>query len=509
MRSLVSPLVTCHPAASPSSRQEPACPPSHVLPWPDPVIDTLGHDPRSLYVEMFLLPTLGPTTLLLARHLAQRFDQAPDGVPLDLMETSLALGLGPRGAPTPRWSGRSPAWPSSTSPAAVPATPRRTARPTARTVPRPPSSSGRSATFPPVNRRHLKRLPPSLQHTLSSWPAAHLADAARRRARRVAFVLLETGDDADLVERALHRLGFHPAVCREAAEWAAPPPRRGGAAEGRPRLARHGARRRHPRPVAGPAGRRRRRHQPRAETRHRGARRRGRRRDPARGARLPGSCQPGTQPGPREPAAGLPMPGAGARRTVPPGTAGPPRRSPLRLRSPPAPRSTTGTAGASRPSVAGWLRERPDVSWCSPARASPPSRASPTSAARRACGPRTPPPRRPATLQYYVADPDGPRPGPGATGIDSEIWSQEPNAGHRALAELERQGHARHARHPERRRPPPRRRHLARAVVEIHGTVREASASTCGGVGPDGDACIDRVRGRRGRPALPRAAAGS
>ena len=34
-----------------------------IKPWPDPVIDTLGHDPRSRYAETFWLPTLGPPTV--------------------------------------------------------------------------------------------------------------------------------------------------------------------------------------------------------------------------------------------------------------------------------------------------------------------------------------------------------------------------------------------------------------------------------------------------------------
>lgn len=34
-----------------------------VRPWPDPVIDTLGHDARSMYAEVFWLPTLGPSTV--------------------------------------------------------------------------------------------------------------------------------------------------------------------------------------------------------------------------------------------------------------------------------------------------------------------------------------------------------------------------------------------------------------------------------------------------------------
>ena len=41
-----------------------------ILPWHDPVIDTLGHDPRAPYPEKFWLPTLGPSALFLIRYLA-------------------------------------------------------------------------------------------------------------------------------------------------------------------------------------------------------------------------------------------------------------------------------------------------------------------------------------------------------------------------------------------------------------------------------------------------------
>ncbi|HEY4400579.1 MAG TPA: hypothetical protein VGO38_00985, partial [Acidimicrobiia bacterium] len=67
-----------------------------ITPWPDPLLDTLGHDPRSLYVETFWLPTLGPTAVLLLRHLATRFDESPSGVELPVADTSQALGLGQR-----------------------------------------------------------------------------------------------------------------------------------------------------------------------------------------------------------------------------------------------------------------------------------------------------------------------------------------------------------------------------------------------------------------------------
>ena len=38
--------------------------------WPDPVVDELGHDPRSTYVERFWLPVLGPSTVWFLRRVA-------------------------------------------------------------------------------------------------------------------------------------------------------------------------------------------------------------------------------------------------------------------------------------------------------------------------------------------------------------------------------------------------------------------------------------------------------
>jgi hypothetical protein len=261
----------------------------HVMPWPDPVIDTLGHDPRSLYVELFLLPTLGPTTLLLARHLAQRFDDSPDGFDVDVLETSLALGLGPReGANSPVLRALSrlaqfdlarheqiPAAPGSGAPRPTPTTTAGTANAAcagqadegiARPHPGEPerphgdddSDNDEPArrpaaiwhvrrTFPPVNRRHLRRLPPSLQSALSAWTTVQIVDAARQRARRVAFVLLETGETPDMVERLLLRTGFQPTLAREATEWAAGRHRQAVVAAGAAQPTPSGT---HPTPVA-------------------------------------------------------------------------------------------------------------------------------------------------------------------------------------------------------------------------------------------------------------------
>lgn len=179
----------------------------NVTAWPDPVIDTLGHDPRSEYVERFWLPTLGPTTLLLLRRLATRFDRNGDTLQLDGPDLSQSLGVGARdGASTPliRSFDRLVMFDLATSTG--------------------PHSYAVRRTVPPVNRRHLHRLPMSLQREHDEWVADQLTSSAlehaRRRARRLAFALFEQGDDLDHVERVLLGVGFHPTVCRESAQWA-------------------------------------------------------------------------------------------------------------------------------------------------------------------------------------------------------------------------------------------------------------------------------------------------
>jgi hypothetical protein len=178
-----------------------------VKPWPDPVLDVLGHDPRSWYVETFWLPTLGPTSVLLLRHLADRFDRAPDGLALDVTTTSECLGLGPRdgsSSPLRRSLARLEQFDLAVS--------------------EPESVVRVRRNLPPVNRRHVKRLPVGLQARHAEWVAATVSkgplELAKRRARRVAFTLLEQGDEIDHVERTLGSVGFHPAVGRDAAQWA-------------------------------------------------------------------------------------------------------------------------------------------------------------------------------------------------------------------------------------------------------------------------------------------------
>src|SRR6516165_9244638 len=68
-----------------------------VRPWEDEVIDRVGFDPRSPYVERFWLGVIGPSTTWLLRRIAAGFDGSPDGFEMPVGETARALGLGDRG----------------------------------------------------------------------------------------------------------------------------------------------------------------------------------------------------------------------------------------------------------------------------------------------------------------------------------------------------------------------------------------------------------------------------
>jgi hypothetical protein len=78
-------------------------------------------------------------------------------------------------------------------------------------------------SLPPVHRRHVRRLPLPLQARHDEWMAGQRSapiELARRKARRVALMLVAQGEQMDTVERALHVSGFHPALAHEAVRWA-------------------------------------------------------------------------------------------------------------------------------------------------------------------------------------------------------------------------------------------------------------------------------------------------
>ena len=182
-----------------------------VQPWPDAVIDVIGHDPRSVYAETFWLPSLGPTAVLLLRRLDDRFEHSPDGFEVGGADLSRQLGLGEREG---------------------------VSSPLVRTLRRlvqfglacfVESETGDEIVqvrrmLPPIAQRHVRRLPAPLAAEHERFLAASLeqspAERTRARARRLAFVMLETGDESSTIERSLLSIGFAPTVAVEALRWA-------------------------------------------------------------------------------------------------------------------------------------------------------------------------------------------------------------------------------------------------------------------------------------------------
>ena len=210
------------PPTSPAAGQTSPVPATVAIrPWPDSVIDALGHDPRSSYVEHFWLGVLGPSTTWLLRRLATGLEASPAGFDLPLADTAQSLGLGAKGgrhSPFMRALGRCCQFDLAEA--------------------RPGGVLAVRRKLPPLSRRQLVRLPPSLQAAHQEWHEEQLrtpaADQLRRRCRRLALSLLELGEDLESTERQLHRWRFHPVMSREAAAWAWERHRRAlAAAEGR------------------------------------------------------------------------------------------------------------------------------------------------------------------------------------------------------------------------------------------------------------------------------------
>ena len=190
-----------------SKGESPTCEQIRVIAWPDTVIDSLGYDPRSLYVELFWLSVLGPTSTWLMRRVAAGLDEDPAGFDLDVEAVARSLGLGGRlgrNSPFERALARCVRFDVARRPrSAVLAVRRR---------------------IPPLPHRHLVRLPPTLQASHRSWMAqvqrGPTLDDTRRRARRLAVRMLEAGERAQVVELELIRYRVHPAVAHEATVWA-------------------------------------------------------------------------------------------------------------------------------------------------------------------------------------------------------------------------------------------------------------------------------------------------
>lgn len=64
-----------------------------IRPWPDPIVDERGHDPRSAYVERYWLGVIGPTATWIMRRFADELDRSPAGFTADLEHMASSMGL--------------------------------------------------------------------------------------------------------------------------------------------------------------------------------------------------------------------------------------------------------------------------------------------------------------------------------------------------------------------------------------------------------------------------------
>jgi hypothetical protein len=198
------------PVPAPTPVPAPAPTPVETLtirPWPDDVIDSLGHDPRSHYVETYWLGILGPSTTWLLRRLVFGLEANPAGFELNLADTARGLGLGDKG-------GRNSPF--------MRALTRLVQFDLAQPHGDPVLAVRRKV--PPLNRRQVARLPAPLQAQHQAMQETDLrtpaVDGLRRRGRQLALSLLELGEDLESAERQLLRWRYHPALARESAAWA-------------------------------------------------------------------------------------------------------------------------------------------------------------------------------------------------------------------------------------------------------------------------------------------------
>lgn len=176
----------------------------HIRRWHDPLIDQLGYDPRSRYVERYWLGILGPSTTLLLRTFTDALDIGGGSATVDLEDVAARLGIGHRG-------GRNSALARSIQRACRFGAAR---------------SAGRVELevrhrLPPLNRAQIERLPePLAAEHLRLVDGVDSSAGQRARARRLALSLIECGDGFDETERQLDQWKVPEPVAAEAVNWA-------------------------------------------------------------------------------------------------------------------------------------------------------------------------------------------------------------------------------------------------------------------------------------------------
>ena len=169
-----------------------------VLPWHDPIVDAVGFEARSQYVELFWLNVLGPTATWALRRLVTGLDRYPLGYEMDLGETASMLGL---------------AYGVGTSNSFSKALQRCVLFGVSQRV---PGGLAVRRKVPPVAGRHLARMPDTLRAMHVPWQTREYSLSDLQRGRTLAEVMVNAGDDPEVVERQLLAVGVSPAAAAEA-----------------------------------------------------------------------------------------------------------------------------------------------------------------------------------------------------------------------------------------------------------------------------------------------------
>ncbi len=179
----------------------------NIAAWNEPGVDHVGFDARSQYAELFWLPILGPSTMWLLRHIAQRFDHEPTGFVLDITTTASALGIGAA-------KGKHSAFHRSIN--------RLVSFDMGYTID--DSTIGVRRVLPQLHVGQVRRLTPSAQrlHREMTSGQRDTVEEDRLRATKVAITLLRLGDSPDVVEQQLVVWGVQPRIAKESVDeaWA-------------------------------------------------------------------------------------------------------------------------------------------------------------------------------------------------------------------------------------------------------------------------------------------------
>jgi hypothetical protein len=185
----------------------PDCQQLVIRPWHDAVVDGVGHDLRSRYVERFWISLLGPTSTWFLRYLADHFEVAADEFVLDLVSCSAAIGLG-------RSIGRTSAMNKTIGRCCAFKVTRMVNRRTLEVRQR----------LAPLSSRQVKQLPELLRDEHAQWIHDHTdpakVAALTVHAQRMALSLFGIGENVESTEQQLQRWRFPSAIAQAAAAWA-------------------------------------------------------------------------------------------------------------------------------------------------------------------------------------------------------------------------------------------------------------------------------------------------